>query len=100
MSVRPCDEFGSDLFKSGFENGLSLDSFLAQDLIDEIDKGGRHPSYQAACDAALDKYLVQGKAREAYTNFLGRVFGRRRREKYKQWRERPFAPPDQNQAAR
>lgn len=92
MSVRACDQLGSDLFKSGFENGVSLNIFLAQDLIDEVEKGGPFPNYAAARDAALDKYLISGKEREAYTDFLGRVFGRRRREKFKEWRERPFAP--------
>ncbi|OGC84647.1 hypothetical protein A3F55_03195 [Candidatus Adlerbacteria bacterium RIFCSPHIGHO2_12_FULL_53_18] len=94
MSVKQCDEFGSDLFKSGLENGVTLDPFIAQNLIDEVEKG-RGPSYQAVCDAALDMYLLEGVERQAFTDFLGRVFGRRRRERQRIRREAfsiPFAP--------
>ncbi len=92
MSIRACDEFGSDLFKSGFENGVSLDVLMAQNLIEEIEKGGDYPSFGIAREAALSKFLLSGKEREAYTDFLGRVFGRRRRERERVKKE-AFARP-------
>ena len=92
MKFRENDEFGADLFQSGFEHGLTLDPLLACDLMEEFGQSFRGKDYKDIRDAALDKFLLAGDERAAYKVFLDRFYQRRAREAKKKKRE-PFAIP-------